>query len=1037
MSMPCRCGRIFPLGLFLTGLLCAMNVAESQTISDARALFEKPTRDYSTSPLWVWNDRLTEEQVLSALRSLAAQDVKQVFVHPRPGLMTPYLSDEWFALWDAVLREAEVLDMNVWIYDENSYPSGFAGGLVPETMPESRGLGVELKEATTVPAWSDMIVAVYNFDGTTSTAITEEVKEGKTFPEGRYLVASLRLAPKGPWFGGTNYVDLLRPGVTEKFLELTLGTYRDRIGAQFGKRVPGSFTDEPHLSPAGGYHWTPDLPEVFRARWGYDLVDALPSLVTQTGNWKRVRHNYFQTLADLFVERWAKPYHDYCVANNLEFTGHYWEHEWPKAIVAPDNMANYVWHQRPAIDTLFNQYSEGPQAQFGNVRAVVELASVANQMGRERTLCEAYGGGGWDLRFEDMKRIADWLTVLGVNTIDEHLSHMTLRGERKHDYPQTFSYHEPWWDDYHVMARYITRLCVAMSQGKQLNRVLIIEPTTTTWMYQADGDGDTRNGIGREFQTLVTDLAKAQVEFDIGSENVMRGRSSVDSGKLTVGERTYDVVIVPPKTENLNAETVELLDRYLFQGGTVLSCSEPAPSMVDGQVSDRAARLKTYTNWNTVAVETVADELPKYVTSDGFEIRRNDGDKGILYHQRRKLDDGELLLLVNTSDTEHSRGAFSTGASVVEEWNLYDGTRMRRAPWDLGKASVVDFDLPPCGSQLFVLLANAQDEATVPRDARAGVVVPLAGELGIARRSPNVLTLDYVDLSVGGTTVEKQYFYPAQQRIFAAIGLEHNPWDSAVQHRDEFIAMKLPEDTSFDVAYRFTIDGAVPADLSVVIERADMYAVTCNGQPIAPTADSWWLDKAFARIDIHSVAKTGENVIALHAAPINIMHELQPAYIIGDFSVVPAANGFVIQPTAPIALGPWKAQGLALYGHDVGYTQHVTIEQPKGRYVVEVPSWYGSVAKVFVNGELAGHIVSRPWECDVTARIKPGDNVIEVVVIGTLKNTLGPHHGNPPLGIASPGSFRNAPEVGPPSGDAYSTIAYGLFEPFVVWQIAD
>ena len=138
-----------------------MNVAESQTISDARALFEKPTRDYSTSPLWVWNDRLTEEQVLSALRSLAAQDVKQVFVHPRPGLMTPYLSDEWFALWDAVLREAEVLDMNVWIYDENSYPSGFAGGLVPETMPESRGLGVELKEATTSTsaAWSTSTAA--------------------------------------------------------------------------------------------------------------------------------------------------------------------------------------------------------------------------------------------------------------------------------------------------------------------------------------------------------------------------------------------------------------------------------------------------------------------------------------------------------------------------------------------------------------------------------------------------------------------------------------------------------------------------------------------------------------------------------------------------------------------------------------------------------------------------------------------------------------------------------------------------------------
>ena len=57
--------------------------------------------------------------------------MKQVWVHPRPGLMTPYLTPDWFRLWHVALDEAGELDMNVWIYDENSYPSGFAGGWVP------------------------------------------------------------------------------------------------------------------------------------------------------------------------------------------------------------------------------------------------------------------------------------------------------------------------------------------------------------------------------------------------------------------------------------------------------------------------------------------------------------------------------------------------------------------------------------------------------------------------------------------------------------------------------------------------------------------------------------------------------------------------------------------------------------------------------------------------------------------------------------------------------------------------------------------
>ena len=106
----------------------------------------------------------------------------------------------------------------------------------------------------------------------------------------------------------------------------------------------------------------------------------------------------------------------------MEFTGHYWDHDWPSCNGVPDNMAMAAWQQRPGIDCLMNQYRQDTHAQFGNVRMGRELRSVANQLGRKRTLCEVYGAGGWDLRFEDMKRISDWLAVLGVNLFDQHLS---------------------------------------------------------------------------------------------------------------------------------------------------------------------------------------------------------------------------------------------------------------------------------------------------------------------------------------------------------------------------------------------------------------------------------------------------------------------------------------------------------------------------------------------------------------------------------------------------------------------------------------
>ena len=288
-------------------------------------------------------------------------------------------------------------------------------------------------------------------------------------------------------------------------------------------------------APAGGLPWTDHLPAAFQQRWGYNLLDHLPSLIRPVGNWKQVRHDYFQVVLEQYIEHWAKPYYDWCEKNGIAFTGHYWDHEWPNCIGVPDNMAMSAWQQMPGIDCLMNQYREDTHAQFGNVRFVKEVQSLCNQLGRKRYLCEIYGAGGWDLRFEDMKRIADWLGVLGVNLFDEHLSYVTLRGARKADHPQSFSYHEPWWDSYHVMAQYITRLSAAMSIGQQRNHVLVIEPTTTAWMYQADATQAAKLGeIGKTFFDLLMGFEQAQAEYDIGCEDVMARHGAVRTGAIVI-----------------------------------------------------------------------------------------------------------------------------------------------------------------------------------------------------------------------------------------------------------------------------------------------------------------------------------------------------------------------------------------------------------------------------------------------------------------------------------------------------------------------
>ena len=1185
----------------------------------AKALFKHPPRAYSTGPLWVWNDLLTEQQIRDTLRDLDAQEVKQVWVHPRPGLMTTYLSPDWFRLWKVALREAERLDMNVWIYDENSYPSGFAGGLVPEAMPESRGRGLVFREARTAPKWDDSLLGVYRLGDGTFEIVTATVKAAAPLPEGRYLIAAEARAGNSPWHGNRCYVNLLSPGVTEKFLELTLEPYRREIGREFGRRVPGVFTDEPNIRPAGGLPWSEILVSEFQKRWGYSLLDHLPSLTQPIGDWRKIRHNYFQLLNEQFVEHWGRPYHDYCEKNRLEFTGHYWDHEWPDCVAVPDNMAMYAWHQRPAIDCLMNQYAAHTHAQFGNVRMVKELASVANQLGRPRTLCEAYGAAGWDLRFEDMKRIGDWLEVLGVNTLDQHLSYVTLRGARKRDHPQSFSYHEPWWEAYHVSAEYFARLSAALSQGEQVNRLLVLEPTTTAWMYQ--GDAARLSELGDSFFKLLMALEAAQIEYDIGSEDIMARHGSVEGKQLKIGCRSYRRVILPAGVENFNRPTRVLLDQV------PLALLDAGPARVDGALAAMPARAGRSAGSGdlTERIAGLVAWLRHEQKPDKFRIDRTLGDQGILFHHRRQLADGELLFLVNTSSEFPSAGTIESGLNGVEEWNLYTG-KTEPYPFDKSAAGLkANFHLPPAGSLLLFLSKQPLKPAPMPLETVA-TLAP-AGAPAIRRLEPNILTLDYVDVTAGGETKSDIYFYKANQFVWKQNGMDRNPWDSAVQYKDELISKSFTAHSGFEASYKFTIEGPVPTNLAIVIERPDLYTITCNGQPASAKPGDWWLDKSFGRLAIAAAARTGQNVVTIKAARFTMFHELEPAYLLGDFSLEPVAKGFVLKPDRPLGLGSctnvvthgnnpdgsmwlsagigfdtgakgkthddrapyvifdlgrpvdlsaikvwnynenhvrdmtmrgasrvsisaaatdnaaafnsrlgtftlarasggqllpetlpvqaqgvrfvrfdilanhngvsypaegepadngfvglaevqfvtgagqtvagvkvlrasselkshqrlarmlvdrsglssgrtgWNTAGLPFYGAEVAYRERFDLKSTGGRYAVVLPSWCGSVAKVTINGRLAGFIDAPPYECDVTRYVKRGRNDVEVTVIGTLKNTLGPHHGNPALGAAWPGEFHIGPETGPPPGEHYSTVAYGLFEPFRLKQV--
>jgi hypothetical protein len=92
----------------LLSVACLFPIYSRNIVSsaDVRAHFASPQRGSSTAPFLVWNDWMTEQEVRETMQGLAGQGVRQIIIHPRPGLMTPYLSDDWFRMWKVALEEA-------------------------------------------------------------------------------------------------------------------------------------------------------------------------------------------------------------------------------------------------------------------------------------------------------------------------------------------------------------------------------------------------------------------------------------------------------------------------------------------------------------------------------------------------------------------------------------------------------------------------------------------------------------------------------------------------------------------------------------------------------------------------------------------------------------------------------------------------------------------------------------------------------------------------------------------------------------------
>ena len=951
------------------------------------------------APFWSWNDQLEPGRLGRQIEQMKRAGLGGFFMHSRYGLKTPYLSQEWFECVSACIEKARELGMKAYLYDEDRWPSGAVGGLATREHPEfaCRHLVVVTPENVQNPKDVLGLFALDMVEGRCRGY--RRVKDAASARRNEQVLAfEVRIDEPTAWHNNAPYLDTMNPAAVAEFIRLTHDVYAQRYGKDFGDLVPGIFTDEPHYGfdwnpPAGTVYqvvWTSHMLEEFQRRRRYDLIPRLPELVVmaEEGEFSRVRHDFYQTATELFVEAFSQQIGQWCGRHSIAMTGHILlEGHLDEQIMAVGScMPHYEHMQWPGIDILTDQTRE--------LLTAKQCASVADQLGKPRVLSELYGCTGWDWPLEGHKFLGDWQYAAGINLRCPHLTHYSLAGGAKRDYPASIYAHSPWWPYYRAVEDYFGRLSFMLTQGTPVRDVLVIHPIQSAWGLYVAQDKKEARALCDQLKGVMYGLSGAHYDWDFADESMLARHGRSTKRGLRVGQMSYRVVVVPPAL-TLRASTVRMLTRFAQAGGKVLVLGE-GPLMVDAKPSGKlGALLDASVRCGEKAeqfVPKLQEVLPRRVsiTQDGVEQTK-------VWYMLRSVKGGQLLFVQS-----HDRKAPMTlnvnveGRPVVVAWDLRTGQRSRVKAQRIDKHVQFQLSLPPSGSALFTLGVSAVGAAAPQRPAKVRKSRQEAGPFAIELTEPNTLPLDYCQWAAG----EGEYSQPvpvllADEQIRKHFGLSRR--DNGAEQPWYLYAGGAIDTAPRGPArmrWQFHVS-QLPPTCKLAIERPQRYAISVNGKPVSQV-DGYWVDEDISTLDIRSLLREGHNEILLNFDYQPDM-ELEDMYLVGGFGTanrqagphVPGSATLTAMPRQ-LTMGSWQGQGLDFYGGSVRYA--LRIERPAGKRVrLRLEGIAGTAAVIHAGGR-EFILPWAPFEAEITDGLADGPNEVVVEVIGGRHNIMGPLH---------------------------------------------
>lgn len=601
-------------------------------------------------------------------------------------LIPDYLNHEehWELLVEAV-KMCKEMGLRVWIYDENGYPSGGAGGIVIDDHPEYEAYGLVCLEypvsptkhlVVDLPYGHEKVVSAYAISDSEFSEeaynnridLSEYVDENGTLIWDATIHGTVYYIVTKTLYEGVhgerNYYEQRRfPDVLDKdaikyFIDVTYEKYKKYLGEYFGNTIEAFFTDEPSIfgrllcvldKPPVAIRdipdpkiplyahvvWSRNFTEEFKKRKGYDIMDYIPMLFKGYSQKAReVRIDYSDVVLTLYEEAYYIAIEEFCNENNVDFSGHMLGDDWLELNVIDElDCFRLLKHMHiPGIDVL----NTIPKHITVSPLLLKIATSVAHCYGRRWVMSESSGfsqDGEFD--YELLFGALATQYANGVNVITSYYGKTAL--------PQS---------DFKTAYDGVARMGELLDGGVHKAPLMVYYPAEDCWQYNLPSDqiygfydlNERYMNCCRSFEKVIKLFMKQKVDYDVINRETLE-KCEMKNGK-----------IVNPFGEEFEALYLSAFDFENTKIKDTLSSLSASGALIYLESSEltNTDAFKEFVNCNKniIVVDDCEKALEDIYNRDIQDIKVDgDYDSSIIYIH--KFIDGEdRYMFVNTSQNE-------------------------------------------------------------------------------------------------------------------------------------------------------------------------------------------------------------------------------------------------------------------------------------------------------------------------------------------------------------------------------------------------